>query len=140
MTEFPPAHHLALTVTDLETSRAWYRRLLGVEAVLDEPVPALDGHHRGFHHVVFAPPGGVLLALHAHGDTDRSQLFDELRPGLDHVSFGCADRSQLEQWQERLDELGIKHGGIAEDANGCALAFRDPDDIALEFWAPPAGS
>jgi catechol 2,3-dioxygenase-like lactoylglutathione lyase family enzyme len=42
MTEFPPAHHLALTVTDLETSRAWYRRLLGVEAVLDEPVAALE--------------------------------------------------------------------------------------------------
>jgi glyoxylase I family protein len=140
MTEFPPLHHIALTVTDLETSRTWYRRLLGVEAVLDEPVPAQDGQHRGFHHVVFAPPGGILLALHAHRVTDRSQLFDELHPGLDHVSFGCADRSQLERWQARLDELGIEHGGIAEDANGCALSFRDPDDIALEFWAPLAGS
>ena len=136
MTEFPSVHHVALTVTDLETSREWYTRLLGAEAVLDEPVPPLDGHHRGFHHVVFALPGGALFALHAHGATDRSQLFDEFRPGLDHVSFGCADRGELERWQERLDELGVKHGGIAEDAIGYGLSFRDPDNISLELWSP----
>ena len=100
---------MAITVTDLETSREWYQRLLGNGPVLDEPLPALADHHRGFHHVVFAPPGGVLLALHGHGATDRSQLFDE---------------------------LGIKHGGIAADAIGFGLAFRDPDNIALEFWVP----
>ena len=109
MTEFPSVQHVALTVTDLEASREWYTRLLGAEAVLDEPVPPLDGHRRGFHHVVFALPGGVLFALHAHGATDRSQLFDE---------------------------LGVKHGGIAEDANGYGLSFRDPDNIALELWSP----
>jgi glyoxylase I family protein len=136
MTGFPSPHHVALTVTDLEASREWYQRLLGEEAVLDEDLPALPGHHQGFHHVVFAPPGGVLVALHAHGGTNRSQRFDEFRPGLDHVSFGCADRSQPERWQTRLDELGIKHGGIAEDANGLGLSFRDPDNIALELWAP----
>ena len=135
MTGFPSPHHVALTVTDLEASREWYQRLLGEEAVLDEDLPARPGH-QGFHHVVFAPPGGVLVALHAHGGTDRSQRFDEFRPGLDHVSFGCADRSQLERWQTRLEELGIKHGGIAEDANGLGLSFRDPDNIALELWAP----
>ena len=136
MTEFPSPHHVALTVTDLETSREWYQRLLGTDPVLDEPVPALPGHHHGFHHVVFAPPGGVLLALHAHRGTDPSQRFDEYRPGLDHVSFGCADRGQLQWWQTRLEELGVKHGGIAEDANGFGLSFRDPDNIALELWAP----
>ena len=37
------------------------------------------------------------------GATDRSQLFDELRPGLGHASFGCADRSEiaLELWSPR---------------------------------------
>jgi glyoxylase I family protein len=136
MTEFPAVHHVALTVTNLEASREWYQRLLGVEASLDEDVPALPGHHQGFHHTVFALSGGPLLALHEHAATDRGDLFDEFRPGLDHVGFGCADRNQLEQWQTRLDELGIKHGGIAEDANGFGLSFRDPDNIALEFWTP----
>jgi glyoxylase I family protein len=68
--------------------------------------------------------------------TQGSPRFDELRPGLDHIGFTCSDRSELERLQARLDELGIQHGGIAEDALGHGLSFRDPDDIALEFWAP----
>jgi glyoxylase I family protein len=136
MPEFPAVHHVAVTVTDLEASRQWYRRLLQTEPVLDEAVPPLPGHHQGYHHVVFVLPGGPLLALHGHAGTDRSERSDELRPGLDHVSFGCADRSELERWQAHLDQLGIRHGGIAEDGNGLALSFRDPDNIALELWAP----
>jgi glyoxylase I family protein len=136
MTEFPAMHHVAVTVTDLDASRQWYRRLLGTEPVLDEAVPALLGHQQGFHHVVFALPGGALLGLHGHDATPRGDRFVEFHPGLDHVAFGCADRSQLEQWQARLDGLGIEHGGIAEDANGFGLSFRDPDNIALELWAP----
>jgi catechol 2,3-dioxygenase-like lactoylglutathione lyase family enzyme len=139
MTEFPAAiHHVAVTVTDLEASRAWYRRLLGAEPVIDEDVAGLPGHHQGFHHTIFALSSGIILALHAHPATDRATRFDELRPGLDHIGFSCADRGELERLQARLDQLGIKHGGIADDRLGCALSFRDPDGVALEFWAPRA--
>jgi catechol 2,3-dioxygenase-like lactoylglutathione lyase family enzyme len=134
---FPAAvHHVALTVTDLETSRAWYRRLLGVDPVLDEDVPGLPGHHEGFHHTIFVLSGGMVLALHAHRSGDGGHRFDELRPGLDHVGFGCADRGELERLRDRLDDLAVRHGGIADDELGHGLSFRDPDDIALEFWAP----
>jgi glyoxylase I family protein len=136
VTDFPGMHHVALTVTDLDASREWYRQLLDAEPILDEDVPALPGHHHGFQHVLFALPGGPILALHGHAASEPGQLFDEFRPGLDHVGFGCADRTELEQWQARLDKLGITHGGIAEDALGFGLSFRDPDDVALEFWAP----
>jgi glyoxylase I family protein len=137
MTVFPAAvHHVALTVTDLEASRAWYRRLLDAEPVLDEDVPALPGHHKGFHHTIFMLASGAILALHAHQATDRAHRFDELRPGLDHVGFSCADRAELERLRARLDDLGIRHGGIADDALGHGLSLRDPDNIALEFWAP----
>jgi glyoxylase I family protein len=136
VTEFPAVHHVALTVANLEASREWYRRLLGTEPVIDEDVPALAGHHQGFHHTVFAVPGGTLLALHEHAGTDPDAQFDEFRPGLDHISFGCIDRSHLERWESCLEELGIKHSGIAQDAIGFGLSFRDPDNIALEFWTP----
>jgi glyoxylase I family protein len=137
MTEFPAAvHHVALTVTDLAASREWYRSLLGADPVIDEDVPAVAGHHDGFHHTIFVLSSGVVLALHAHDGTDRAHRFDELRAGLDHIGFGCADRGALRRLQAHLDELGIKHGGIADDALGHGLSFRDPDDIALEFWAP----
>jgi glyoxylase I family protein len=137
MTEFPATvHHVGLTVTDPEVSRQWYQQLLNTAPVLDEEVPAVPDHHQGFRKVVFVLPGGLVLGLIGHPATDRNQRFDEFVPGLDHLSFGCADRSELEKWQNRLDELGITHGSIAEDAVGFALPFRDPDNLALEFFAP----
>jgi glyoxylase I family protein len=54
------------------------------------------------------------------------------------VSFGCADRDELEKWAARLDELGVEHGGIRDATYGSGVSFRDPDGIALEFFAPPA--
>jgi catechol 2,3-dioxygenase-like lactoylglutathione lyase family enzyme len=137
MTTFPAAvHHVALTVTDLDASRTWYRRLLDADPAIDEDVADLPGHHKGFHHTIFVLPSGFILSLHAHPTTDRADRFDELRPGLDHVGFGCGDRAELERLRTRLDELGIPHGDIADDQLGHGLSFRDPDDIALEFWAP----
>jgi len=137
MTDCPDSvHHVALTVTNLTTSRAWYGRLLGADPVIDEDVAARPGHHKGFHHTIFVLPSGIILALHAHEETDGAQRFDELRPGLDHIGFSCADRDELERLQARLDELGIEHDDIAEDHLGYALSFRDPDNIGLEFWAP----
>lgn len=131
MHEFPAISHVAITVADLDVSRPWYRRLLGAEPVLDE---ATDG---GFHHTVF-PVGGTLLGLHQHPTTRRDDSFTELRPGLDHVAFGCAQRAELLTWQDHLDGLGIAHGGIVDAHYGSGLSFRDPDGIALEFFAPPS--
>lgn len=121
--------HVALTVTDLATSAPWYERLLGSRPVLDEDTGP-------YHHKVYLLPGGMLLGLHQfHGaGPDR---FDEHRVGLDHLSFGVANRAELEAWQARLEELGIAHGGIVDAHYGSGLAFRDPDNIALEFFAPP---
>jgi hypothetical protein len=43
---------------------------------------------------------------------------------------------QVERWKARLDELGIANGGVVDADYGSALSFRDPDNIALEFFAP----
>src|ERR1039457_3319144 len=56
---------------------------------------------------------------------------------LTTVAFGCADRAELEQWETRLNSLGIAHGGVIDAHYGSGLSFRDPDNIALEFFAPP---
>jgi len=44
----------------------------------------------------------------------------------------------LSKWEKRLNELGIAHGGIVDASYGSGLSFRDPDNIALEFFAPPS--
>jgi glyoxylase I family protein len=129
MAEFPAIGHVAVTVTDLDRSREWYTKLLGVEPVLDEDAGA-------FYHVVY-PLGGTLLGLHTLEGTPSGDRFDERRVGLDHVSFGVGSRSDLEAWEQRLNELGIANGGIVDAPYGSGVSFRDPDNIALEFFAPP---
>ena len=130
MSEFPAVAHVAVTVSDLAESRRWYQRLFESDPVLDEDAGA-------FHHVVWAF-GGTLFGIHDHGSRFEAQSFSEFRPGLDHVAFGCASRDDLEVWQSRLDELGVAHGGIVDAPYGSGLSFRDPDNIALEFFAPPS--
>jgi len=129
MPDFPPIAHVALTVSDLDRSREWYGRLFGSAPVLDEDTGV-------YHHVVWLM-GGTLVGIHKHSRMDSTEPFSELRPGLDHLAFGCADRTELEAWKARLDELGIANGGIVDAPYGSGLSFRDPDNIALEFFSPP---
>ena len=131
MGTFPGITHVAVTVTDLSVSVPWYSRLFDADAVLDEDTGP-------FRHVVFALDGGMLFGLHAFATGDWSGGFDPRRPGLDHVAFACADRAELEVWQDRLDGLGIKHGGIVDAHYGSGLSFKDLDSVALELFAPPA--
>ena len=132
MTAFPALNHVAVTVRDLEISVPWYRALIGADPVLDEHTDA------GFRHVVWLLDGGTLFGIHQHDRAADDERFSEFRVGLDHVSWGCADRAELENWANRLDDLGIEHGPIVDASYGSGLSFRDPDRIALEFFAPPS--
>jgi glyoxylase I family protein len=131
MPEFPALAHVAVTVTDLDRSTRWYTTLFGSGPVLDE-----DEESGAFHHTVYALSGGQLFGLHTHTHP-AAETFDERRTGLDHVAFACSGRSELHQWASRLDELGTSHDGIKDAAYGSGVSFRDPDGIALEFFAPP---
>jgi catechol-2,3-dioxygenase len=126
----PSITHVAVTVSDLSVSVPWYTELFGVEPVLDEDTGP-------FRHVVYLV-GSTLFGLHTFPQLVSDESFEERRPGLDHVAFGCSDRAELEKWVGRLDELGIFHGGIKDAHYGSGLSFRDPDNIALELFAPPA--
>jgi catechol-2,3-dioxygenase len=131
MSEFPTITHVALTVNDLGTSVPWYQRLFDADPLVDEDTGP-------FRHVVWLVGGQTLVGLHQFPDLADSSPFDERRIGLDHLAFQCANRDELSQWATRLDELGIAHGGIVDAGYGSGLSFRDPDNIALEFFAPPS--
>jgi catechol 2,3-dioxygenase-like lactoylglutathione lyase family enzyme len=130
MTTIPPITHVAITVSDLAVSEPWYTRVLGSDPVLDEDTGP-------FRHIVYQL-GSTLLGLHGFPDLVPNARFDERRPGLDHVAFGVADRDELLKWIGRLDELDVAHGDIVDASYGSGLSFRDPDNIALELFAPPA--
>ena len=130
MADFPALGHVAVTVTDLDRSREWYSKLFDASPVLDEDTGS-------FHHVVYAL-GGTLFGLHTHPKDNHQPEFSEFRTGLDHVAFAVGDRAELEKWESKLDEMGISHGGIVDAHYGSGLSFRDPDNLPLEFFAPPS--
>jgi glyoxylase I family protein len=130
MPEFPAIAHVALTVSDLNRSVPWYERLFDTKLVLDEdPGP--------FRRAVWIVGGQTLVGFHQFPDPADGLPFNERRVGLDHLAFPCGSRSELEAWEVRLNELGIANGGVVDAAYGSGLSFRDPDNIALEFFAPP---
>jgi glyoxylase I family protein len=130
MPEIPTIAHVTLTVSDLDRSVPWYERLFDVTIVVDEsPGP--------FRRAVWRVGGRTLVGLHEFPDP-ADGTFNERRLGLDHLAFACSSRGELEAWEVRLEELGIANGGIVEADYGSGLSFRDPDNIALEFFAPPS--
>ena len=131
MTAFPALAHVALTVRDLSVSAPWYRALFDAEPVIDEDTDP------DLHHTVYMIGNSTLVGLHQHQQPAPDEMFSEFKVGLDHVAFGCSNRAELEKWALRLDELGIERSDIKDATYGSGVSFRDPDGIALEFFAPP---
>jgi catechol 2,3-dioxygenase-like lactoylglutathione lyase family enzyme len=117
-------HHITLNVTDLPRARAFYEGVLGFEVDQDFPGRKLRlrvGESRS--RLVLCPPPGVI-------DADR---FSEYRIGLDHISFG-ASRADLDRLADAIAAAGVR-ADLSQDPLGPAvLCFRDPDNIALEFF------
>jgi glyoxylase I family protein len=127
-------HHLGLTVRDVDTSAAWYGRVLGfrVTGRFDAP----DGARRK---VFLGHDGfGIRLGLTEHRGAG-GEAFDETRVGLDHLAFGVTSRDELEAWADRLADDGVTCSPItpANTMPGAfVLVFRDPDNIQLELVSP----
>ena len=124
-------HHVAINVHDLEQSERWYSDVLGFGRL-----GPFAGD--GFQRVLLRHPSGVVLGLTKHDAPEAAVPFSERRTGLDHLGFQVADRDQLEAWIARFDELGVVHSEIKHTplTGSYLVAFRDPDDIQLELYAP----
>jgi catechol 2,3-dioxygenase-like lactoylglutathione lyase family enzyme len=143
MTTTAPArlHHIALTVSDLETSRSWYEDVFGLKYQMDAP------HEGGFAQLLANEDFSLIIALHRH-DAHDGTAFAESRTGLDHVGLGVPTRDDLVEWQAHLETHGVARAAaadraltqsaIADEPYGSVLVFRDPDNIQLELFAPPA--
>lgn len=121
-------NHTAITVTDLDRSRAWYQEVFGMSALMEDTHP--DG--TGYFVLLGNPALSVLVGLHAH-PANQGEAFAESRTGLDHVGFTVSDHAELEAWAARLAELGVAHAPVNDQAGYSVVVFRDPDNIQLEF-------
>jgi glyoxylase I family protein len=134
-------HHIALTVRDLDASVTWYEQVFAVKHVMDAP------HEGGTARILLDESSSLAFALHTHDDASGDE-FSERRTGLDHVGMVVPVREDLVGWQDHLERHGVRRADradrpltqspIADEPYGAVLVFRDPDNIQLELFAPPA--
>jgi glyoxylase I family protein len=128
-------HHFSPTVSDVEVSAQWYERVFGMNRV---PVafPHYGDETGGYGVLLLDPRSGVAIGLHHH-EVNPGQPFHESRTGLDHISFGVAERDHLHAWASWLDSIGIANSGVINTDNPLpysVVVFRDPDNIQLELF------
>ncbi|WP_104180349.1 VOC family protein [Arthrobacter sp. B0490] len=129
--------HVRLTVTDIEASRAFYDAVFGLPVAFEVPEGADEATREQLGFLfggVIYQLGDSLLGLRPVAD----DVFSENRVGLDHLSFAVEDRKVLDDAAGQLEARGIPHAGVKDIGAGYILEFRDPDDIALELFAPKA--
>ena len=125
--ELDGVHHVTLSVGDLDTSIEWYTRVLGYRE-------SLRVERDGVGKAMLIRDDCVTISFVAHGDSAVEGLFDEHRAGLDHLGFAVRDRAELDRWIDVLDAHGIGHNEPVRGLWGWVVSFRDPDNIALEFY------
>lgn len=121
-------HHVTLTVSDVDASIAWYRDVLGFDEMARVQQNGLDK--------ALMRRNGLIVSFVGHGEHTIAGEFTERRIGLDHLSFGVSEED-IEAWQAHLEGLHVTHSAITDGLKGRVLSFRDPDNIALEFYTLP---
>lgn len=124
----PGLNHVILTISDLARSREFYGGLLGF-TLLD--VPANPG--AGF----YFETGGTTFWFFPSKRPAEGDRFSEYRIGLDHLGFAAPNKEALERLAEKLMAAGVETSGVERFFTGnWYVAFRDPDNIQLEYWLP----
>lgn len=137
----PQVHHVALTVTDVDSSVEWYERIFDIRQQAEIP------HDGGVGKLLSNEDRTLMIVLHHH-DANDGALFSERLTGLDHVGLAVTTRRELEDWERHLDSNGLvltdeaakplTRSPIIDAPYASVIVFRDPDNIQLELFAPAA--
>jgi glyoxylase I family protein len=118
--------HVSISVTDLDASERFFTEVLGLTVV--ERL-----QHEGWAAVVTSDLKGMVLEAQKH-DACTNEPFDPRRPGLDHIGLRLFERSEIEEWQEHFERLGVDYTPIVSKPYGDVLTFRHPDGHQFEMF------
>ena len=120
----PGISHILLTVTDVARARAFYGDLLGFKIL---------GEDAGYFYFAV---GEASIWVITHERTPADDRFSEFRVGLDHLAFTAPSEEALNELAEKLIAAGVDTKGVEVFApsGNKYVAFRDPDNIQLEYW------
>jgi catechol 2,3-dioxygenase-like lactoylglutathione lyase family enzyme len=117
-------NHIILTISDPARSREFYGNLLGFELVA-----IADGF--------MFKAGDTSVFLFVSTRPEPNDVFSEFRIGLDHLAFAAPDEAALHELTAQLKAAGVETNGVETYFTGNQyVAFRDPDNIQLEYWLP----
>ena len=117
-------NHIIMTIKDVKISQEFYGDLLGFETKT-----IADGF--------FFMTGGVSIFFFSPRRPIPDDRFNEFRIGLDHLAFTAPSESALQSLAEKLQAAGVETKGVETYHTGNKyVAFRDPDNIQLEYWLP----
>ncbi|NKB35509.1 MAG: VOC family protein [Pseudomonadales bacterium] len=127
MAEINGIAHIALTVSNLERSKPFYRKLfdsLDMKIVLDNDY--------GFYGV----GGRTGVIIHQGPEENRTQSFNQEHTGLHHFCFRARSKEDVDEIHDTALGIGAKiiHGPQEDGfAPGYySVLFEDPDGIRLE--------
>ncbi|MEP7251953.1 MAG: VOC family protein [Ginsengibacter sp.] len=116
-------HHIALRCIDMETTKKFYRDVLGFTLALDTP------------DIIGFLAGNIILAF-KKADARPGETFTPFNIGLDHIALACESEEELQRVAKELSDAGVENTGVKldETLQKLYVAFKDPDRIQWEFY------
>jgi catechol 2,3-dioxygenase-like lactoylglutathione lyase family enzyme len=132
--------HIALTVSDLERSTAFYNKVFEFIGFKRVEVPESIQHAMKTHLKAWVGPAYSISIRPSKGEFAQ-RLHDRNAPGFNHMALIAEDRSDVEKMYELLKQMGATVlDALAEypySPGYFAVYFADPDGLKFEFAYVP---
>jgi glyoxylase I family protein len=128
--------HIALTVSDLERSTAFYNKVFEFIGFKSVEVPESTQQAMKTRLKAWVGPGYSISIRPSKGEFAR-RLHDRNAPGLNHLAFTAENRSDVEKLYEFLKQIGATILDAPTEypysPGYFAVYFTDPDGLKFEF-------
>ncbi|MBV8134916.1 MAG: VOC family protein [Deltaproteobacteria bacterium] len=133
-------NHIALTVSDLESSSTFYDKIFTFIGLKRVEVPESTQQAMKTRLRTWVGPGYSISIRPSKGEFAR-RVHDRNAPGFNHLAFTAENRSEVEKLYELLKEIGATILDAPFEypysPGYFAVYFADPDGLKFEFAHAP---